>query len=75
MDYFRKGWTYLLNSIDGEGLEQIYDHVYIPFLAVLRQDLTDPEYQVCNRDIFSLYANKLLKNHNEYLKTYGGTNG
>ena len=75
MDYFRKGWASLFESIDEEGMERIYDQVCIPFLAVLHQDLADHEYLVCHSVNFALYTNKLLKNHNDYLKTYRGTDG
>ncbi|MCB5279535.1 MAG: hypothetical protein LHW59_08450, partial [Candidatus Cloacimonetes bacterium] len=75
MNYFSKGWTSLFENIDEDGIERIFDQVYIPFLAVLKQDLADREYQVCHRIIFSLYTNKLVKNHNKYLMKYGGTNG
>lgn len=75
MDYFRKGWMALFENIDEDGMEQIYDQVCIPFLEVFKQDLEDQEYQVCHRILFSLYTNKLIKNHNEYLLKYGGTNG
>ncbi len=75
MDYFRKGWASLFESIDEEGMERVYNQVCLPFLAVLHQDLADHEYQVCHSVNFALYANRLLKNHNEYLKTYRGTDG
>ncbi len=75
MDYFRKGWATLFESIDEEGMERVYNQVCLPFLAVLHQDLTDHEYQVCHSVNFALYANRLLKNHNEYLKTFRGTDG
>lgn len=75
MDYFWKGWASLFESIDEEGMEMVYNQVCLPFLAVLHQDLADHEYQVCHSVNFALYANRLLKNHNEYLKTYRGTDG
>lgn len=75
MNYYSKGWTSLFENIDEDGIERIFDQVCIPFLAVLKQDLADREYQVCHRIIFSLYTNKLVKNHNKYLMKYGGTNG
>lgn len=75
MNYFRKGWTSLFENIDEDGIERIYNRVCIPFLTVFKQDLEVREYQVCHRIIFSLYTNKLIKNHNEYLLKYGVTNG
>ena len=75
MNYFRKGWTSLFENIDEDGIERIYNQVCIPFLTVFKQDLEVREYQVCHRIIFSLYTNKLIKNHNEYLLKYGVTNG
>lgn len=75
MDYFNKGWVSLFESIDEDGMEKIYDQACIPFLRVLHEDVSDREYLVCHRIIFSLYTNKLIKNHNEYLLMYGGFNG
>jgi ATP-dependent DNA helicase RecQ len=75
MNYFSKGWTSLFENIDEDGIERIYDQACIPFLAIFKQDLADREYQVCHSIIFSLYTNKLVKNHNKYLMKYGGTNG
>lgn len=73
MDYFRKGWASLFESVDEAGMERVYNQICIPFLAVLHQDLADHEYQVCHSVIFTLYVNKLLKNHNKYLTNYRGT--
>lgn len=75
MDYFRKGWASLFENIDEEGMERVYNQVCLPYLTLLHQDLADHEYQVCHSVNFALYANRLLKKHNEYLKTYRGTDG
>lgn len=75
MDYFRKGWASLFESIDEAGMERVYNQICIPFLALLHQDLADHEYQVSHSIIFTLYVNKLLKNHNKFITKYRGTDG